>query len=386
MAQEKHKKEEKIMVFYSRIFVIVFLVFLSLHPARAEMRTAEVLKEEQASKTVLLPDLVNPTGIHVDGGRIFITEESSVAIYSADDLRLLKKFGRRGEGPGEFKYPPYLIPQAGHLLILNFDRIFNYSLEGELLEERKIPLNYNYWIFPLLPVGEKYIGFPMEPIEGVGFGHIGRLYNQEFQPIKKVYDTVPSLVPPPPPPPRPGETSRSFSKQDLEAIPDCIDLAVAENIFFVADTRKGFFISVFDSQGNMLYEINRDFKKIRVSKKFRDAHMNELREHPNWESLNSRYNYVFKDNFPAFFSFKVADQKIFFITYDKKDNRNEIVVLDLEGKLIGRIFSFPLEPYQRLNETFLLFSNEFDIHSNKIYHLEYNYDLESIELHITAIK
>ena len=114
--------------------------------------------------------------------------------------------------------------------------------------------------------------------------------------------------------------------------------------------------------------------------------MNELREHPNWESLNSRYNYVFKDNFPAFFSFKVADQKIFFITYDKKDNRNEIVVLDLEGKLIGRFFSFPLEPYQRLNETFLLFSNEFDIHSDTIYHLEYNFDRESIELHITAIK
>ena len=183
------------MATFLRIYGAVFLVFLSLLPARAEMRTAEVLKEEQASKTVLLPDLINPTGIHVDGGRIFITEESSVAIYSADDLRLLKKFGRRGEGPGEFKYPPYLIPQASHLLILNFDRIFNYSLEGELLEERKIPLNYNYWIFPLLPVGEKYIGFPIEPIEGVGFGHIGRLYNQEFQPIKKVYDTVPSLVP-----------------------------------------------------------------------------------------------------------------------------------------------------------------------------------------------
>ena len=369
-----------------RIFSAVFLVLISLLPVRAEIRTFEKLQKDQASRIVQLPDLENPTGIRVSDGRIFILEESSIAVYSAENFQLIKKFGRRGEGPGEFKYPPYLIPQAGHLLILNFDRYFLYSLEGELLEEKKMPLNYNYWFFPLLPVGDNYIGFPLEPVEGMGFGHIGLLYNQEFQKIKKVYDPFPSLIPPPSPPPRPGEKSRSFSKQDLEAIPDCIDVSVAGDKFFIADTRKGFYISVFDTQGNTLYDIDKDFKKIRVSKDRREAYMNELREQPNWKNLNSRYNYVFKDIFPAFFSFKISGQNIYCLTHAKKNNCYEIVVLDFEGKVQGQSFSFPLEPFQRLNETFVLYSSEFDIYSDKIFHLEYNYDLESIELHITDIK
>jgi hypothetical protein len=55
------------------------------------------------------------------------------------------------------------------------------------------------------------------------------------------------------------------------------------------------------------------------------------------------------------------------------------------AKLEGRFFSFPLAPFQRSNETFLQYSNEFAIFSDTIYHLEYNDKLESIELHITAI-
>ena len=374
------------MITRLRILGSVFLVFLSVLPAGAAIGPSSVMEEDQTFKAVPLPDLVNPTGIHIAGGRIFITEESSIAVYSAENFKLLKKFGRQGEGPGEFKHPPFVIPQSDCLLILNLDRVFLYSWEGELLEERKIPLNYNYWAFPLLPVGNNWIGFPMEPIEGGGFGHIGRLYNDNFQSITKVYDAVPSLFPPPPPPRRPGETSRSFPKQDLEAIPDCIDVFVAEDKFLVTDTRKGFFISAFDAQGNKLYEINRDFKKTRVSKDYRDAYMEELHEHPNWEGLNNRYNHVFKDHFPAFFSVKVAGKKIYCLTYEKKNDRYEMVVLDLEGKLLGRFFSFPLEPFQRLNDTFIQFSNEFDIHSDTIYHLEYNFDLESVELHVTAIK
>jgi len=114
--------------------------------------------------------------------------------------------------------------------------------------------------------------------------------------------------------------------------------------------------------------------------------MNELREQPNWKNLSNRYNYVFKDIFPAFFSFKISGQNIYCLTHAKKNNCYEIVVLDFEGKLKRQSYSFPLEPFQRLNETFVLYSSEFDIYSDKIFHLEYNYDLESIELHITDIK
>jgi hypothetical protein len=56
-----------------------------------------------AANTVELPDLLDPAAIHVDGNRMYITEHATIYIYSTKDYHLIKKFGRRGEGPKEFK-------------------------------------------------------------------------------------------------------------------------------------------------------------------------------------------------------------------------------------------------------------------------------------------
>ena len=343
-------------------------------------------QENKEIKIIPLPSLVDPTSIQVDSGKILITEEDSVSVFSLDDFKLLKRIGRRGEGPGEFNAPPYVILQPDAFLILNFNKISLFSPEGELIEEKKIPSNYNYGFFPLLPVGDNYVGFPVEIKKEGGFGHVGRLYDSTFFPIKMIYEDVPNLIPPPPPPPRPGQTSGSLPKQDFEAIRDCIDVTVEKDRLYVADTRKGFFFSVFDSGGNLLYEIDTEHKRIKVPKQYTAAYMKHLQEQSNWERLNNRYNFVFKDFFPAFFSFKINDEKIYAVTYSQKDGVYEIVQTDLKGKTLSRSFSFPLKPYGRLNETFFQFSNDFDIYSDTIYHLEYNFDKEWLELHITPIK
>jgi len=73
-------------------------------------------------------------------------------------------------------------------------------------------------------------------------------------------------------------------------------------------------------------------------------------------------------------------------TYEKKDEKYEVVVMDLEGKILKRSFSFPLPPYQDASYSFTLFSNEYEIYQDKIYYLAYNYDTDIYELHITPIK
>ena len=373
------KKQNGSIVFLFKILFFVF-VFSSTGPGPI------FALEKKEVKIIPLPTLVNPTCIKVDSGKIFIMEEESICVFSLDDFSLLFKFGRRGEGPGEFKSPPYVIPRPTHLFVLDTNKALLVSLAGELIEELKIPFYYNYGFFPLLSVGENYVGFPLERIEGQGFGHIGRLYDKAFQSIKDIYGYVPSMVPPPPPPPRPGETSRTFPKQDYEAIPDYVDLAEHKDNFFIADTRKGFFITVFNSQGNVLYEIDREYNKIKVPKIYRDTYMKELHEQSNWERLNNRYNFVFKDFFPAFFAFKIDNQKIYALTYAQKDSLYEVIQMDLKGNFLNKSFIFPFKPFGRLNETFFLISNDFDIHADQIFHLEYNYDTEVIELNITPIK
>jgi hypothetical protein len=114
--------------------------------------------------------------------------------------------------------------------------------------------------------------------------------------------------------------------------------------------------------------------------------MHRQQEHPDWESLERRFNFKFNENFPAFSSFKVADNKIYVTTYEKKDEKYELVVMDLRGKVLKRSFSFPLPPFQDPSYSFTLFSNEYEIYRDHIYSLAYNYETDIYELHITPIK
>lgn len=50
---------------------------------------------------ITLAGLNRPSAIEADQYRLFIVEDTSILIYSLEDFKLLKKFGRKGQGPGE---------------------------------------------------------------------------------------------------------------------------------------------------------------------------------------------------------------------------------------------------------------------------------------------
>ena len=341
-------------------------------------------------QVIPMPEVIEPFTLVVYGGRIVIPESTHISIFSLKDFRLIKKFGSRGEGPGEFRYPPHITAFPDFLLANASGKLIYYSHEGDFIRETKLPFFYNSEAWPMLPVGSNYIGLPME-MEKINPGtlrlrHVGRLYDSGFKPLKLLSEGIPPLVPPPPPPPRAGTPARMTPKQDFEAIPDYVDYAVVGDRIFLADNRKGLYIAVYDRLGNLLREIKHDEKAIRVSDDYKEAAMKRLRAQPNWESMNRQFNFRFREDFPAFFSFKVANNKIYMTTYAKEGEKYEIVVMDLEGRILGRSFSFPLPPYQDVTYRFTLFSNAYEIYEDRIYYLAYNYDTDIYELHIVPIK
>ena len=64
-----------------------------------------------------LPEIINPASITVDNNHIYITDFPSVYIYSLKDCHLIKKFGRRGEGPGEWLRYALLSRHENYLVI-----------------------------------------------------------------------------------------------------------------------------------------------------------------------------------------------------------------------------------------------------------------------------
>ncbi len=72
-----------------KIFVFLFLLLL----------TSVVYTE----KISILKELLQPDGMAIGNGRIYVTEKTSIYIYSLKDFNLIKKFGEKGEGPNEFR-------------------------------------------------------------------------------------------------------------------------------------------------------------------------------------------------------------------------------------------------------------------------------------------
>ncbi|MCP4147527.1 MAG: hypothetical protein GY757_07235 [bacterium] len=59
-----------------------------------------------SKKIGTLDGIFKPQMINAFDNEIFIVEGNNFYIFSADELKLKRKIGREGEGPGEFKLDP----------------------------------------------------------------------------------------------------------------------------------------------------------------------------------------------------------------------------------------------------------------------------------------
>jgi beta-lactamase regulating signal transducer with metallopeptidase domain len=380
--------KERVMTTKLKKSIVLLLVLSALLVVAIIGRYSWTLTAaENPIRTFPLPSGTEPFALAVDKDRICIgvTEGSSIRprsyidVFSAIDFSLLVKVGRQGKGVGEF-----LIMGPTHFQITNRQiwaedgrKFVLFSMDGVFQKEIPIPRGMFLSLYPLVPVGDNLVTFASDwsDIDKGNDRAFGRLYDPELRQIREFYGEVPFLAPPPPPPPGSKRVAKEeqapIVKKDYQAIPDCIDFAVAEDKIFVADTRKGFHIAVFDSQGTPLYEINKEFVAVPVPPEYSAALLKELQETQAW--LNQVANIKFRDSFPAFYSFKIADDKIYVSTYAEKDGLHELVVMNLKGDVLRRSFSFPLGlSYETMYNNFYVAKDRYAIFGDRIYYLAKN--------------
>ncbi len=96
-------------------FLIVLLLFMS---------------NVYASKIVSLPEIFEPSSIVVDSNQIYIVEGTTIYIYSLEDFNLKKKFGRKGEGPQEFKDDIISIEvKSDYILVNSLNKVSFFKME-----------------------------------------------------------------------------------------------------------------------------------------------------------------------------------------------------------------------------------------------------------------
>lgn len=317
-----------------------------------------------AGKVIMLPDLINPTSIAADGDRLYITEQTSVYIFSSKDIKLLKKFGRRGEGPSEFLTSPgyniTLYVHPGYLVINSPGKISLFSKQGELIKEQK-----SSWPLPdVQPSGKFFVGSSSHVENNVRYLDF-YLYNQDIKRTKLIFKTR-------------SPFQRLTDEYDplIQTLP--FKYYCKHGKVFINELNE--VIHVFDSEGKEIFVLKYDFNKLKTSEKLKEEVYDFFRTNPGTKNFFEEFKRLmrFPQTFPPMRDFYAADNKIFVLPYAKENGKNNFYIFDMSGKFVKKI-PVPLKD----RNIFELYP--YAIEGNNLYQLVEN-EAEEWQLHITVLE
>ncbi len=329
-----------------------------------------------------VPGVLKPNMMEVAGNELYIVEGAVISVYSLNGLQLLRQFGREGEGPGELKVVPYynnrLKVFPGFILAESVDKLVYFSKKGAVIKEIRKPVESSFFS----PVGKNFVGkkAKQDPEQKRTFVVIS-LYDPELQEIKELYRQ--KFV-----------QQRSGRGVTIQLLSDLVNFQVWDNKIFIEKSPEGFLIDVFDSNGNTLYQINRDYEKIKVTGAHKEAAIKEIKEDPtikrrikqfgSWENLQQMMKFTFPDFMPPIQNIEIADGRIYARTFQKKNNNEEYIVMDLEGKMLQKTYIPRVHPLSLKDQ--LIGVKMAVIRNDKLYYLKENEEQEVWELHVYEVK
>lgn len=285
----------------------------------------------------------------------------SINIYDRKNFSFVKKFGGKGEGPGQFMWIHSIYADQDILYVSSSTKISIFSKEGTLKKEIRLdPNSGNY-----LPFGRKFISQTYLDGKTPGENYqIINLIGENGKKIKEFYST-------------PITTIWTFKepKNDCRLIVDCVAYNVYDRKLYIGNTMKGFYFIIFNENGEKISEINLPYEKKIIKTDEKDEYISRL---VYWQGQNvkKKYNFVFPEYYPAFKSFQIVDDRIYIFlhnTHPMTNSEQQIIILDLQGKILKKVVSsLPLD-------------GAFYISDRKFYYLTDNEKTEMWELHSIKI-
>jgi len=274
-------------------------------------------------KIVSLPEIVNPDSIIVNHNKLFITENEFIYIYSLEDIKLLKRFGKKGQGPGEFLTAPdinlKLHINSDYIFVNSISKVSRFTKEGELIKEKRTPETGSVY----QPLGKIFVGSSVIMEDKLQYYTIN-IYTSNFEKEKEIFKQETPFQP------------QSFIKgfNPLTQSESFIKFYSRHNKIFVNDEYG--IIHVFDSTGNELFSIKYDYGELKVTDKYKEEVYDFYKVHPGtkmfFERIKSKMK--FPKYFPVIRDYQVENNKIYVLPYAKKNGRNCFHVFDMKGNLL----------------------------------------------------
>ena len=317
-----------------------------------------------AGQVIPLPGLAKPQRIYINQEQLFITEGATIYIYSLKDFKLRRKFGKRGEGPGEFKDAGEGIKLAfkpEKIIVISAGRLSYFSRDGGFIKETRVS---NPRRFEFQELGSGFVGKEFFR-EEKGIFFAVNLLDKNLKKIKEIYRYKHPFFP---------------RGKPIDAVSPRVSTyyVYREKIFY--DDEDGI-IHVLDSRGKALYSIRHPYERVKIE----DFHKKRILMF--WRTdLRAEYD-AFKERlkfpvaFPPIRNFHIVDDKIYVITYREQGNRCKMLVFDLAGTLLKEVFVSLADIDMLIPDLY----NYYTIHGDKLYILRDNPDTGEWELHIESL-
>lgn len=307
-----------------------------------------------AEKGRPLPDILKPRSIAVIENRLYVSDQYSIFVYSLADFRLLHRVGKKGEGPGEFRFVPFLDVYNNNLWAVGGGKIIIYSKEMNVIQE-KIMM---FFASRIRPFGNNYLSVHIEEDKKNRFNAVS-LFDKDFKKIKTLAYG------------KKWEKDRERNENDpFVLVGPVFGVRCSGDKAYIADGRKGFHIAIYDLDGNKIKEIKKDVKPVKTGENQRRNRLAEARRAPiiirRWEKLKNKI--TFPEYMPLMRDIHLDETHLYVKTWGIKDGKEEYVVFDLDGNEITAVY---LPAAMMFNYTFA---------GNTFYYIRENEDTEEWEL------
>ena len=309
-----------------------------------------------------MPGLTNPDELQVLVSRMYVGEFPHVSIYSCRDFKLLKKIGKKGEGPREFMQ--YCVPIAvkDKLIVSSQNKVTFFTLDGKYISEKKIRIGGASY----KPVGEFYGVYSYAKQSGIDYRSID-IYGKNFNKVKEMY-----------------RFRLWWQRQGAMKGAYVIDSTrfrfnVLENNLVWTDM-KNFILYIWNSKTDKLKIIKQKYEAVKISNKdIKEYHRNLKRPANRKFYMQIKPFIKFPTYFPPIKGFAVADSKVYVYTYKKKGKLTELYIFNVSGKLVKKT-------YINLQGDIRPESYPFCFGNDRLYQLVESENNDDWELHITDIQ
>ena len=232
-----------------------------------------------AEKVITLPGILAPAGILVDDERIYVHESVTIHIFSASDYRFIKKFGRKGEGPGEFKLDAdnqvdvSLLTDPPGLLVNSVGRISYFTRDGKFIREKKN--DSGRWLAPL---GKSFVGMKRVYDDKNLRSRKVCLYNADLKPTKILYSETDGIQP-------------RLKTIDAVSWPSSAIYDTYRDKVVVSDWRNSC-IYIYNDKGEKINHIKLEYERVKMTAELKKQYIKVYKEDDpywrvRWENLKN---------------------------------------------------------------------------------------------------